>query len=75
VLLPPVGVGAALEYYRQGHVDMKAAVIIAVALLVCAWVTAGVANRVGGPYLRLMFGIFVTVLGLSLVYDAIKRLP
>ena len=75
VLLPPVGVGAAIEYYRQGHVDLKAAIVIAVALLVCAWVSAAIANRLGGPYLRVLFGVFVTVLGLSLVYDAIKRLP
>jgi uncharacterized protein len=75
VLLPPVGVGAAIEYYRQGHVDLKASAVIAVTLLVCAWLSAAVANRVGGPYLRLMFGIFVTALGLSLVYDAIRRLP
>ena len=75
VLLPPVGVGAAIEYYRQGHVDLKASAVIAVTLLVCAWLSAAIANRVGGPYLRLMFGIFVTALGLSLVYDAIRRLP
>jgi len=74
VLLPPVGVGAAIEYYRHGHVDLKASVVIAVTLLVCAWLSAAVANRVGGSYLRLMFAIFVTALGLSLVYDAIKRL-
>jgi len=74
VLLPPVGAGAALAYYRQGAVDIRAAAVIAVTLLVCAWLVAQVATRVPGPYLRLMFGIFVTVLGVSLVYDAVRNL-
>ena len=59
---------------RGWRVNLKASVVIAVTLLVFAWLSAVVANRVEGSYLRLMFGIFVTVLGLSLVYDAIKRL-
>jgi hypothetical protein len=74
VLLPPVGVGAAFEYYRQGEVDVKAAIVIAVALLACAWLTALVANRIAGPYLRLMFGLFVMGLGVSLAYDALRHL-
>lgn len=74
VLLPPVGAGAALAYYRQGDVDVKAAAVIAVTLLVSAWLSAQVATRVSGPYLQLMFGIFVTGLGVSLAYDAVRQL-
>lgn len=74
VLLPPVGVGAALEYYRQGEVHVKAAAVIAVTLLVCAWVAAQVATRVPGQYLRLMFAVFVIGLGMSLAYDALRQL-
>ena len=33
-LLLPVGLFGALEYYRAGHVDIQAAVVIAVGLLV-----------------------------------------
>jgi uncharacterized membrane protein YfcA len=71
ILLPPVGIGAALEYYRQGRVDLRSAVVIAVTLLLCAWLASMLANRVSGPYLRLMFGVFVVGLGLSLIYSEI----
>jgi len=74
VLLPPVGVGAALAYYRQGEVDVKAAAIIAVSLLLCAWLVAQFATRASGSHLRLLFGIFVTLLGVSLAYDAFRQL-
>ncbi len=30
VLLPPIGLAAALEYYRHGNVDIRAAVILAI---------------------------------------------
>ena len=74
ILLPPVGIGAALEYYRQGRVDLRSAVVIAVTLLLFAWLASMFANRVSGPYLRLMFGVFVVGLGLSLIYSEIVQL-
>ena len=74
ILLPPVGAGATLEYYRQGRVDLRSAVVIALTMLVCAWFASMAANRVSGPYLRLMFGIFVTGLGLTLIYSEISKI-
>lgn len=74
VLLPPVGIGAAIEYYRNGAVDFRAAVIIAVALLITGWASAIFANRLSGSFLQLAFGIFVMVLGLSMVIESARRL-
>lgn len=74
VLLPPIGLAAAYEYYRKGNVDIRAAAIIAVAILVGSWLGAVIANRMAGPQLRLAFGIFVVGLGVYLVYGALVRL-
>ena len=74
VLLPPIGIAAAYEYYRHGNVDIRAAAIIAVGVLVGGWLGAVVANRVAGPYLRLAFGLFVVSLGVYLIFGASKRL-
>jgi uncharacterized membrane protein YfcA len=74
ILLPPVGIAAVLEYYRHGNVDLKAALIVAAALLAGAWCGAVIANHVKGPYLRLMFGVFVVGLGCYLVFGAMRRL-
>ncbi len=74
VLLPPIGLGAALEYYRHGNVDVRAAIILATAMFVGAWLGAYVANQMKGPHLRLIFGVFVCSLGVYLVYGACKRL-
>jgi uncharacterized protein len=74
VLLPPIGLVAALEYYRHGNVDIRAAVILAVMMIIGSWAGAHVANRLPGPYLRLAFGVFISGLGVYLIYGAFKRL-
>lgn len=63
VLLPPIGFAAMWEYYRHDNINVRAAMIIAAAVFVGGWLGAAVANRVSGPYLRLVFGVFVVVLG------------
>jgi uncharacterized membrane protein YfcA len=74
VLLPPVGLGAVIEYYRHGHVDLKVALIIAMAVMAGGWFGAVLANRMSGPYLRLAFACFVVCMGLYLLYGALLRL-
>ena len=74
VLLPPVGLAATAEYYRKGNVDLPAAMIIAVGLLLGGYVGAFAANKMSGPHLRLFFGVFVLGLGFYLIYGAVKRL-
>ena len=54
--------------------NIRAAAIIAVAVLVGGWLGAVVANRMAGPQLRLAFGVFVVGLGLYLAYGAMRRL-
>ncbi|SDI69367.1 sulfite exporter TauE/SafE family protein [Pseudomonas panipatensis] len=74
VLLPPIGLAAALEYYRNGNVDVTAAIVIAITMFLGAWLGARIASHVSGPHLRLLFGIFVCCLGIYLVYGAYERL-
>jgi uncharacterized membrane protein YfcA len=74
VLLPPIGLAAALEYYRHGNVDVRAAILVAAGMFVGGWFGAHIANEMKGPHLRLAFGLFVCTMGVYLVYGACKRL-
>jgi uncharacterized protein len=75
ILLPPVGLMAVLEYYRHGNVDLKAALIVAVAFMVGGWIGAHLSNQlINAHVLKLLFGIFVFGLGGYLVYDALKSM-
>jgi uncharacterized protein len=73
ILLPPVGLMAVMEYYRHGNVDLKAALIVAVAFMVGGWIGALLANQIINAHvLKLLFGIFVLGLGAYLVFDSLK---
>ena len=74
VLLPPIGLGAAIEYYRHGNVNVPAAIILAITMFIGTWIGAVIANKISGPHLRLMFGVFVWGLGTYLIYGACRRL-
>jgi hypothetical protein len=74
VLLPPVGVAAVVVYYRRGNVDLRVALVVAIGLLIGAWVGAHFANKISGPSLRLAFGIFVVLVGLYIVCGAARKL-
>lgn len=75
VLLPPVGLGAVVEYYRRGDVDVRAALIIALCLFIGAWVSSHAAARIPDAVLKLTFGIFIILVGIYLVVSSAKRLP
>jgi len=74
ILLPPVGIAAVYEYYRHGNVSVRAALIVAGGLLIGGGIGALLANRISGPHLRLAFGVFVTTMGVYLIYGAVRRL-
>ena len=74
VLLPPIGLAATLEYYRHGNVDVHAAIILAAGMFAGAGMGAYFANQMKGPHLRLLFGLFVSAIGIYLVHGAFRRL-
>jgi uncharacterized membrane protein YfcA len=61
-LLLPVGILGALEYYRQGNVDIRAATIIAIGLAVGAGFGARAAQHLSGATLQRAFAIFLLLI-------------
>jgi len=74
VLLPPVGVLAVINYYKGGYVDLKAAGLIALGLLLGAWLGSFSALKVGELRMKLAFGLFLAVTGLSMSISALKAM-
>jgi hypothetical protein len=69
-LLLPVGLFGALEYYRAGQVDVRAAVIIAVGLLSGAYLGARIGTSLDPVIAQRAFGIFLLVVGARLTLFA-----
>ncbi|WP_018152786.1 sulfite exporter TauE/SafE family protein [Leeia oryzae] len=73
ILLPPVGIGAAYQYYQHGNVDLRAALIVAAAFMVGGWLGGTLASQLQAQMLKLMFGVFVLFIGGHLILDAIRQ--
>lgn len=65
-LLLPVGLFGALEYYRAGQVDIRAAAIIAFGLLVGAYIGARIGTSLDPVVAQRVFGVFLLIVGARL---------
>jgi uncharacterized membrane protein YfcA len=74
VLLPPIGIAAFLVYYRNNNVNVPAAIIIALSLIVSSWFSARFANNLNPMHLRLAFGIFISVIGLYITLSTLFKI-
>ena len=74
ILLPPVGLAAVLEYYRNDNVDIKAALLIGGALFLGGWIGGHFANKLSGPQLKLAFGVFLVTVGVYTVITALQKI-
>jgi len=66
VMLPPVFALAVWQYYQRGQVDVKMAVIVALAFTVGALLGGHVVQNVPDSILKKGFGIFLILIGLRM---------
>lgn len=66
VLLLPVGILGVLEYWRAGHVDLKAGAILAGGLFLGAWAGARWAQQLSGVTLQRAFAVFLVLIAMRL---------
>jgi uncharacterized protein len=59
ILLPPVGLGALREYWKQGQVDLKAGILCALGMLVGGYGGSLVALPMDSRNLKGLFGCFL----------------
>ena len=59
ILLPPVGLGALREYWRQGQVDLRAGILCALGMLVGGYLGGLIAVPLASRHLKGLFGCFL----------------
>ena len=70
ILLPPVGLGALREYWRQGQVDLKAGILCALGMLFGAYGGSLVALPIPSRHLQGLFGCFLVLSAILLLRKA-----
>jgi uncharacterized membrane protein YfcA len=68
LLLPPIGLLAFLVYYRNGYVDLKAAVPICLAFFVGGLFGAKVAVGLSNIFLQRLFGTVMFLVSLKMIF-------
>lgn len=67
-MLPPVGILAFLQYYKNGNVNIRAGIIICIAMIICARFGGQLANHIPINIMKKAFGVFVIVVGIKIVF-------
>ena len=64
MILPPIGIFAALKFYRQGYVDVFAALYMGLIFTIFATLSANTTLKIDETKLRKFFGLFTMGAGL-----------
>ena len=68
LMVPPIGLLAAWTYYREGHVDLKAAALICAGFFIGGLIGARLANQISSSVLEKVFGVAMLLISLKMIF-------
>jgi len=68
-MIPPIGILAALEYYKNGHADIKTAAIIAAGFIIGAYLGSKVALNINPQIVKKFFGFFLLYISIKMIIN------
>ena len=69
MLLPPIGMFAAISLYKQGYGDIKAGMYMAFLFTIASFFSAKFTIKANNDILRQIFGIFTVIAGLYIFFN------
>ena len=67
VMLPPIGIIAAYNYYKAGQVNIKNAIILAIFFLVGSYFGSKLALNIPQPLLKKIFGVLLLLVAAKML--------
>ena len=74
MLLPPIGFFAAMKFYKEGHVDIFAALYMGVIFTIFASVSSNYTIKIDKNTLRKIFATFTILAGIYIFFDKEEEL-
>lgn len=65
-MILPVGAFGVMEYYKRGHVDIRAALLLAAGLTVGAWAGAWIAQQAAPVTVQRAFAVFLAIVAVRM---------
>ncbi len=75
VMLPPIGLFAAYNYYKAGQVNIWYAVIIAISFMIGGYFGSKIALNLPENIMKKVFGIFLIIIALRLIFTKQAGMP
>jgi hypothetical protein len=69
VMLPPIGIIAAYNYYKAGQVNIKFALILAAAFLIGSYFGSKLALNLPQPLLKKIFGLLLLLVAAKMLFS------
>jgi uncharacterized membrane protein YfcA len=69
ILVPPIGLLAALKYYQAGNVKLAVAAFICAGFFIGGFIGASLVQNLSDPILKKMFGVFLLVVALRTIFS------
>lgn len=66
-MLPPIGILAAYNYYKEGHIDIKVSLILCLAFVVGAYIGSLVSVNLPAKTLKKIFGFFMLFVAIKMI--------
>lgn len=69
LMVPPIGLLAAMRYYQSGNVKLSLAAFICAGFFLGGWLGAGMVQNVPDPLLKKMFGGLLFLVSLKMIFS------
>lgn len=67
-MLPPVGILATWNYWKEGHVNWKVALVLSLTFVVGAWLGSHFSINMSDKMLRKLFGGLMIIIALKMIF-------
>ena len=65
MLLPPVGITGAYTYYKEGYVNIRASLIMAIVFMATSFVSARLVKKISEETIKKFVSAFLIILGIG----------
>ena len=66
MLLPPIGLIAAYEYYKEGYVNIKGSLAMAAAFMASSLITSRMVKKIKEETIKKLVAIFLIIIGIGI---------
>lgn len=68
MMVPPIGLLAALQYYRQGNVKISVALILCIGFIAGSFYGARLVEKIPDVLLKKIFGVFLLAVSFKMIF-------